>query len=119
MLDLEDLSLVPVAQKYIRVFTFGVITKNRRLFVALGKMINAAGVRQLMFYRHQLRREIGNMQFFHECAQIFDVPPVATVTIQQAVDTSIRCIPVSIGIVPTRLAEQRNRRIWRGNMGDV
>ena len=36
------------------------------------------------------------MQFFHECAQIFDVPPVATVTIQQAVDTSIRCIPVSI-----------------------
>ena len=63
-----------------------------------------------MFYRNKCDVFLRDMQPLEQPSELFTISVVASVAIEEGVETAIRRIPVPIGIMPASLAEHRGRR---------
>ncbi|MCY1391860.1 hypothetical protein D9M71_67120 [compost metagenome] len=113
-LDLVDLAVFAVAKKGRGVFALAVDAEDRGLFLEPGAVIGTGSMGEVVLDRLDLdflRVEAQLLQAEHD---VLAVALVATVAHQDRVEGAVRGVPVALGVVPARLAEQADRRERNG-----
>ncbi len=110
--DFVDLAVLAVAEERGGVLTLAVDAKDRGFFLEARAVVGTGGVGQVVLNRLDLdllRIEAQLLQAPHD---LVAVALVAAVAHQDRVEGAVRGVPVTLGVVPARLAEQADRGEW-------
>ncbi|MCY1407306.1 hypothetical protein D9M71_226030 [compost metagenome] len=118
-LDLVNLAIFAVAKEGRGVLALAVDTEDRGFFLEAGAVIGTGCVRKVVLDRLDLDFFRVKTQLLQAEHNVFAVALVAAVAHQDRVECAVRGIPVTLGVVPARLAEQADRREWNRHHVDV
>ena len=107
--DLVDLAVLAVAEERGGVLTFTVDAEDRGFLLEAGAVVGAGSVGQVVFNRFDLDFLRIEAQLLQAPDDLVAIALVATVAHQDRVKGAVRGVPVTLGVVPARLAEQADR----------
>ena len=100
--DPVDPSLLSIAEECARILTLAINTQDGRFLPETTGVIGAAGMRQVMFHRHEADSFPVNPQLAQQIHHPPDIAAVTAVTVEQGHQGLVRRIPVTPRIMPAR-----------------
>ncbi len=104
-LDLVDLAVLTPAEEGGGVLAFAIDAENRGFLGEAGAVIGAGGMSQVMLDRLDLDLLQVEAQLLETPFDALLVAVIAAVAHENGIQRAIRCVPVTLGIVPARLFE--------------
>ncbi len=108
-LDLVDLAVFAIAEEGRGVLTLAVDAHDRGFLGETGAMVGAGSVGQVVLDRLDLDLLRIEAQLLEAPDNLVAVALVTAIAHQQRIEGAIRCVPVTLGVMPAGLAEQADR----------